>query len=299
VVYLIGLAAAVFLGIGWVLQQRIAVRPSSTKVLSPAVLWDLARNGLWWLGIAAMTLGQSLSAWALQVGSVSALEPVLAASLLVTFVISAALADERIRWQELVGPLILSATLVVFLAAGDPKANRDSDPGSTAIAIATAVAGSLTAAIALPGAFADKKSAAFLSSASLATGAGLMYGLQDAATRGAIVAAERHSWATLLGTMWPWVVLAAATTGVLLSQAAFRAGRLDYALPPTVAAQPIAGVVLGVTLLSDKLNATGWALALEALCLLGMLGGVYLIGRSPLMQSPALVADPSPDIDEQ
>ena len=68
--------------------------------------------------------------------------------------------------------------------------------------------------------------------------------------------------------------------GVLLTQASFRAGRLDWALPPTAAAQPIAGIVIGVVLLGDHLAATGLALAFESLSLVAMLGGVLPIGQS-------------------
>ena len=112
-----------------------------------------------------------------------------------------------------------------------------------------------------------------------------MYGLQDAATRGAIVVTNHHSPLALISTLWPWVLLASATAGVLLTQAAFRAERLDWALPPTAAAQPIAGVVVGVALLGDRLSASGVALAFEALCIVAMLGGVVLIGRSPALES--------------
>ena len=107
-----------------------------------------------------------------------------------------------------------------------------------------------------------------------------MYGLQDAATRGAIVFTHRHKVIAVIPTMWPWVLLASATAGVLLTQASFRAGRLDWALPPTAAAQPIAGIVIGVVLLGDHLAATGLALAFESLSLVAMLGGVLLIGQS-------------------
>jgi hypothetical protein len=119
----------------------------------------------------------------------------------------------------------------------------------------------------------------------LAAAAGVMYGLQDAATRGAIVFTDHHHLIAIIATMWPWVLLAAATAGVLLTQAAFRAERLDWALPPTAAAQPIAGIIVGVALLRDRLSAAGWALALEALCLIAMLGAVLLIGRSPVLET--------------
>jgi drug/metabolite transporter (DMT)-like permease len=284
VVFVIGLGAALFLGIGWVVQQRVATESDSNALLSWSVLIGLISSWLWWLGIAAMTVGQSLSAWALQLGAVSTVEPVLVVSLLVAFIISGVLAHERPRWQELAGPVILCIALAVFLAVGDPHPNRHSDPASRAITIATAAAAFITLVVALAGKLVGRRAPAVVESVLLASAAGIMYGLQDVATRGATVASHHHSLPGLLTTLWPWVVLGSATAGVLLSQAAFRAERLDFALPPTAAAQPIAGIVLGVSLLGDHLSASGTALVFEALCLVGMLAGIILIGRSPSFQ---------------
>jgi hypothetical protein len=114
-----------------------------------------------------------------------------------------------------------------------------------------------------------------------AAAAGAIYGLQDAATRGAIVSISHTRLAGLLATSWRYVVLAAATAGVLLSQGAFRAGRLDFALPPTAAAQAIGGIVLGVALLGDRLSATGTGLATEVISLLALVAGAVLITRAP------------------
>lgn len=58
-----------------------------------------------------------------------------------------------------------------------------------------------------------------------------MYGLQDAVTRGAIVFTHHHRLIAFVTTMWPWVLLGSATAGVLLTQASFRAERLEWALP--------------------------------------------------------------------
>jgi hypothetical protein len=285
VVFLISVGAALFLGVGWVIQQRVATRSESHGLLSWAVLMELASSGRWWLGIAAMTVGQSLSAWALQFGPVSSVEPVLVGFLLVAFAVSAASAHVRPRWQEMTGPVIVIVALTVFLAVSDPRANLRSDPGWHDIAVATGAASLVTLLVAGAGKALANRTPPVVESALLAAAAGVMYGLQDAATRGAIVVTNHHSLIYLIATMWPWVLLASATAGVLLSQAAFRAERLDYALPPTAATQPIAGIVIGVTLLGDELSASGFALAFEALSLVAMLAGVLLIGRSTALES--------------
>ncbi|HZV25804.1 MAG TPA: DMT family transporter [Acidothermaceae bacterium] len=279
-VFVLSGAAALFLGVGWVVQQRVATHSTSGGLLSWTVLMELVSSGLWWLGIVAMTIGQTSSSVALQFGPVSTVEPVLVASLLVAFVISAVSSDHSPRWQEMAGPTILIAALVVFLTVASPRQGEQPDPSWQAILIAAAAAGVFALLVAGSGKLLASRTAPVVECTLLAVGAGVMYGLQDAATRGAIVFSHHHELIALIPTMWPWVLLASATAGVLLTQASFRAGRLDWALPPTAASQPIAGIVIGVVLLGDHLAATGLALAFESLSLVAMLGGVLLIGQS-------------------
>ena len=287
-VFLLSGAAAVVLGIGWVVQQRVAIQSKSEGLLTWKILIELISSGLWWLGIAAMTVGQTLSSVALQFGPVSSIEPVLVASLLVAFAVSAISAHHRPRWQEMTGPVILIAALVVFLAVSNPQISKHTDRHWHAITVATVAAGALAAVFAGSGKLLAKRTAPVVECTLIAAAAGVMYGLQDAATRGLIVYTNHHGPFGLISTMWPWVLLGSATAGVLLTQAAFRAERLDWALPPTVAAQPIAGIVVGVALLGDRLSASGVALAFESLCVVAMLGGVVLIGRSPAFDSEAV-----------
>jgi drug/metabolite transporter (DMT)-like permease len=232
-----------------------------------------------------MTAGQSLAAWALQLGPLSAVEPVLVGFLLVAFVFSGGLSHRPPSWEEVVGPVVLAAALAVFLAIADPRAHNAAQPGWVDTAVAPAASAAVAAVLAAASMRLGRRRSMVVESALLAAAAGVMYALQDAATRGAIVATTHRSLLHLMATLWPWVVLGAATAGVLLSQAAFRAERLDYALPPTAAAQPVAGIVLGVTLLSDRLSTTGLAVFGEVICLIAMLAGVLLIGRSPRFTS--------------
>ena len=64
-----------------------------------------------------------------------------------------------------------------------------------------------------------------------AIAAGMLYGVQDIGTRGAIILGGRDGILSVVPSLWPYLLLAAATVAVLLTQRAFRAARLDYALP--------------------------------------------------------------------
>ena len=282
-VFLAGVAAAVILGVGWVVQQRVAVRCPSSQLMSWQLLRQLMRMPLWWVSIATIAIGQTLSAWALQLGSVALVEPLLMSCLLFAFVTSAILNRRRVQWQEIVGALVLAGSLGVFLAIANPQAGANVPSWQSMTVAAGAIA---VAAVALlySARTATHRRAIALECGLIAAAAGAMYGLQDAATRAGIVALREHSWLQVLAMPWLYVMLAAATAAVLLSQSAFRAGRLDYALPPTAATQAIAGVVLGIVVMGDQLAITAGGLATEVICLWTMVAGTVLIARSPVLR---------------
>ena len=281
-VFVLSVGAAGLLGLGWVLQQRVAVRSSSSQLLSWSLVGELIRAWTWWGGIAAMGAGQSLSAWALQLGPLTVVEPLLASSLLFAFVISAIQARQRVRWQELVGGLALSGSLAAFLEVAQPISTKSTLPERSAVLIAAVAIAVVAGALALTGRMLGSLAAECVL---LAAAAGALYGLQDAATRAAIVAVRHHRLTDLLTMPWPYLVLSAATAGVLFSQSAFRAGRLDYALPPTAAAQALCGVALGVGVLGDRIAVSAPRGAAELLSLLALLGGTILIARSPALRT--------------
>lgn len=280
-VYLAGILAALALGLGWVLQQRVASHAAASELMSLRLVWHLMGKRVWWAGIAAMVAGQILGAWALQLGTLALVEPLLSVNLLFAFVIASAAARHRPRWSELAGAAVLSAALGVFIAIGQPHSGPAAPTWQTillaTVVVVVVVLGILRAA---------RRRGLIVEAVLIATSAGIVYGLQDAATRGALVRIDHHGIATLLSSSWPYVVVGAAVVGIALSQNAFGAARLDYSLPPTAAAEPIVGVLLGVAVLGDRLSVTTTGLAVEAACLVAMVAGAVLIGRSPALGRP-------------
>jgi drug/metabolite transporter (DMT)-like permease len=279
VVFLLGVAAALSLAMGYVLQQRAAAHASRSALLSYRLLWELMHKPVWWGGVGCMVFGQVLGGLALDVGSVAQVEPLLSSSLLFAFIIAAFLSDQRVRWFEVLGALLVSAALGVFIAVGNPHGSSDPDPNRGVIVLAVGVVAVVVLVLVLIG----RRRATVGESILLATGAGLLYGLQDAGTRAALQAVDRHGIARMWMNPWVYVVVAAAAVGILLSQSAFRAARLDYSLPPIAVAEPVAGIALGVSLLGDVLSVSVLGLAVEAVCLAAMIAGALLIGRSASM----------------
>ena len=180
---------------------------------------------------------------------------------------------------------MLASALAAFLAVGDPRADAHADPGLTAIALA----GGLSVAVAF---------AIVATAKSWADAPGFIPGAC------CLPRPQHHVWLARRGHTRHHCACRAEQLGradvhrLALSghgrgnrrsdpvATAFR-DRLDHSLPPTAAAQPIAGIILGLALLGDHLTVHGGALAVEAVSLVTMPAAVFIIGRSPQLAMPS------------
>jgi hypothetical protein len=281
VVYLVGVAAAVCLGLGYVLQQRAAALAPIEDLLSWRLLLDLLHRPIWLWGVGSMVAGQLLGGLALQMASVALVEPLLSANLLFAFLIAAILSDRRVRWHEVGGAILLSLALGAFLLVGNPRSSDDPHPGR----IWTVVALLAVAAAVIVLVVVAKNQHLVREAILLSVAAGLLYGLQDAATRQSLQRAGAGV-SRMFYSPWTYLVVVAAVIGLLLAQSAFKAGSLSHSLPPLTAAEPLAGIGLGVGLLADRVAVTPGRLAVEAACGAAVILGVYLIGTSRTLNRP-------------
>jgi drug/metabolite transporter (DMT)-like permease len=289
-VFVVGVAAALTLALGYVLQQRVAADTPLSELLRFRLLLDLMHRPMWWLGIGCMVAGQVLSGLALQLAAVAVVEPLLSTNLLFALGFAALFANQRMRRGEIAGAILLSAALGVFIAVGNPH-SASVFPAGPIILLAVGAVAVVVGALIVIARRRDLVGESIL----LATGAGLLYGLQDVSTRATLLVAGRQGLIRVLVHPWAYVVLATGVCGILLSQSAFKAARLDYSLPPIAAAEPIAGIALGVSLLGDKISVSVIGLAVESLCLVAMVGGVMLIGRSDTLANAAAEVSPAPE----
>ncbi|MEO8887745.1 MAG: DMT family transporter [Jatrophihabitantaceae bacterium] len=290
-VYLVGIAAALSLGLGYVLQQRAASTAPMSELLRFKLLFDLMHRPLWWAGIGAMVVGELLAGLALQLATVAVVEPLLSTNLLFALGFAAALSRVRIHWTEVSGAVLLSAALGVFIAVGNPHSSPSPDPNNAVITIAVCVVVGTVAILVTIGKTRELVGESIL----LATGAGVLFGLQDASTRAALVIADHHGIPAMFVNPWIYIVVGSAVIGILLSQSAFKAARLDYSLPPIAAAEPVVGIALGVGLLGDVVSVSILGLVVESVCLVAMVAGVILIGRSSNLAAGGCAVSPAPE----
>ncbi|MHA3704330.1 DMT family transporter [Jatrophihabitans sp. YIM 134969] len=276
-VYPVGVVAALCLAVGYVLQQRAAATVPLAEILHWRLLLDLLRRREWLVGLGFGIVGQLLAAWALALAGLAVVEPLLSTNLLFAFAVAARLGRHRIRLPEAIGALLLSAALGGFLVAADPEPRPAPESPRAIVVLALAA----TVAVVLVVVVVARRRGGRTEAVLLSTGAGILLGLQDAATRQALLG----DWTHAFHSWWSLVVIGSAAVALLLLQSAFRVADLHWSLPPLVAAEPVAGIALGISVLGDRVAGDAVSILLQSLCLAGMVAGVVLVARSEAITS--------------
>lgn len=275
----LGLAAAVLLGLGFVLQQRIARQAPPDDSLSWRLFADLIGKPLWLAGIAAMVSGQVLGALALGGGDgqVSLVEPLLTTNLLFALGLARWLSDQKVTWRESSGAILLIAGVAAFVFAAQPSIGLERGESWRAGVFMGVIAVLVGVTVSLGGRAGSTARAGLL-----ATGAGLLFGMQDGFTRAAMLVLD-SGLVPLLESWLPYAVVAVAVTGLLLAQSAFEAAPLRASLPAITAAEPLVGIAYGISVFGERVRTAPVWLAMEAVGLIAMIAGVIMLTRSPML----------------
>ena len=281
----IGLGAAVFIAIGFVLQQHAAAEEPPEERLSFRLLTHLVRRPVWLAGIASMIAGQLLGAYALSRGSLALVEPVTAANLLFALPLAAVWHRRPICRRDWAGAAAVLVGLSAFVAAGDPYGGTTAGVDSSSWIEAL---GTIAAVVALL-VFSGRRLRPTSEPVRLAAAAGTLFGVQDALTQRTELAAR--GGLLHMATTWPvFLLLTVGIIGLLLNQSAFEAGPLSRSLPAVVAGEPVTGIALGVGLYHEHLaRGFPWVM-IEIAGLLVMGWGVLQLAGSSVVAAPPRVA---------
>ena len=96
---------------------------------------------------------------------------------------------------------------------------------------------------------------------------------------------DAHSFVTLF-TSWPvYCLIAASVIGLWLMENSFSAAPLHASLPAITAAEPVAGILLGVVVFGDDISVSPGMLALQAAGIAALVAGVIMVARAPCLSS--------------
>jgi drug/metabolite transporter (DMT)-like permease len=276
-VVLAALGAALLYAVASVLQQRSAAAAHG-RPLRIGFVVELAGRPLWVVGMAADVAGAGLQFYALSLGSLVLVQPLLVSGLLFALPLSRALNRRRLTALEWTAAAAVVAGLSIFLVIAHPSSggHEVSAFGWAIVAVATGVP-----VIALVGVAARLPSGP-IRAVLLACAAGINYGVAAALAKSTATQLD-HGLVHTLASWDPYALVACAVVGLVLGQSAFEAGPLRASLPALTVVDPVVSILIGALAFGESISTSGAAPALEVVALVVMTLGVTALCRSPMV----------------
>ncbi len=277
----LALVSALFFALGSALQQKAGVAAPSEGA-SSGLLLRMARRPAWVAGITSDGLGFVVQAAALGVGRLAVVQPLLVTSVVFALPLGSRLSGLRVHRSDVAAAVLVVVALVAFLVIAQPSGGRSEAPlGDWLVALAAC------AAVCAPLALIARHAPPPRRAALLAAAAGILFALSAALTK-AVVDELHHGPLHVLGSWEPYALIGVGYVSMTFNQLALNTGALAATLATSTALDPIASVVLGLTLFQESPQAgpaqvIGTVAALAA----ALLGMVILARAEAHLPAPA------------
>jgi drug/metabolite transporter (DMT)-like permease len=276
-VYVLALAAALSNALTSVFQRMGVEDAPEESTMRLSLLTHALRRGIWLLGFFFMVCAFLFQAFALHVGRLSVVQPMLTAELLFLVFILGTYFGYKVRAREWIGAIAIAAGLSGFLVFAQPGGGE-----RVPSTVGWIVGGGVSAAVIVASVVATRwgprwwKAAMFGSAGAIAFAftAALIKVVGDYAAR---------DWVTLFVHWQTYGLIVFGLAGLFLTQNAFHAGPLAASQSTLVLVDPLASILFGIALFGDSLRtANPWG-PLEAFSLLVMFVGAVFLSNSPLI----------------
>jgi drug/metabolite transporter (DMT)-like permease len=280
----LAIAAAILFALGTVLQQRAAMGEEVDEAkggVGAGLLMRLVRRPVWLAGIAFDAIGFGCQAAALGIGRLAVVQPLLALQVVFALPLGARLSHQRIGRREIAGAGVVTAGLALFLILSNPSGGRDDAPfREWAITFGAAIV--LCGGLVLLSRGRRKE----LRAALLGSATGILWGVSAALTKATVDQLDDGFFA-LIADWHLYALLVVGFFSISLAQASLQVGALAPAIATQSIFDPIASVILGVTLLQEHLDVELFAAIGSCVALLACCGGLVALARSPIVQEQA------------
>jgi drug/metabolite transporter (DMT)-like permease len=237
--------AAVLFAVGAVLQHEAAERSRTASGLS---LRRLVTRRRWIVGQCATVLGTAAQVGALAVAPVAVVQPMLSVALVVALGLRAVRTRQAPLRLELLGAVLTTCGLAVFLLAAQPAA-RPSEPPPAVLAVVGAIVLSivLVAATTLLGHGAH-------GAVACGAAAGIAAGIAAVLISVGLRSLQEGGWVHAMAGVALWGALVVAVVAILGGQHAYARGHLHWSLPALILLDPLAAVPAARLLLGERLE---------------------------------------------
>lgn len=260
------------------LQRKANKEEPAELSFGPRLLLDLLQRPIWLGGGLLLTASFVLQAVALDLGTLSGVEPVLVAELPLTLVFGAWLLHRPLRGRDALMAVSMAAGLALFLGAIGPSDGNAEGADAALLAIATVGTVATVAGFVVAGRLGPTRLRPALFGCAAGTGFGLAASLMK-------LAVSRLSSDGVVAAFESWELygmVAAGVSALVLVQAALRTGTLVAAQPGITLLDPLVSIVWGTVLLGEQTR-TG-----PILLLAGLGGALMVVGVLALVRSPTL-----------
>jgi drug/metabolite transporter (DMT)-like permease len=272
IVVCLSLLAALVFAMSTSLKHISAGRVPDAQNMHPRSLIRFIRatvaHRLWLAGIACDVVGVTLQIFALHLGALSIVQPLLLTSLIFALVIRGYVEHRHISRRQAIWAFVLTFTLGCFvLLAATPGSAVDEAADRLPAAIAGGVGAVLVLACLVLG---RRMRNGGWTAAILGTAVGVIYAATAALIKATTDIGVRNPL-DLLSCWQLYTVVGVGALGLVLSQLTFQAGPLTASLPATATVDPLLSIVIGVVVYDERIR-QGFGTNLLLAALLGLLG---------------------------
>ncbi len=250
---------------------------------------DTARSPLWFGGLLCDVGGLALQVYALHIGPLAVVQPLMISALVMSLVVNHWVAGTRVRKREVGAGLMLVAALAGFLLASGAVSPSNIGPSVQPDHWPATVAGVLAVVLSLICVLIARRLPHGRGTALIGVAVGITYA-GTAALIKSITNIYDHGMMAVLSSWQLYAFAAAGVAGLLLSQLAFQSGPLTASLPAIATVDPLLSVVLGVVVYDERLRPGARAAVEEAVFLVLLCAAAIYVSR----MAPPLEASPGP-----
>ncbi len=276
-VYVLAVAAALSNALTSVFQRMGVEDAPEESTMRLSLMAHAIRRGVWLLGFGFMICAFLLQAFALHIGRLSVVQPILTMELLFLVAILGTYFRFSISIREWIGAGAIAFGLSGFLFFAAPGGG-DEVPTN----LGWIVVGGSAIVLIVISVLATRWGPRWWQAAMFGSAAAVSYAFTAALIK-VVSDYAANDWVTMLAHWQTYGVIVFGLLGLFLTQNAFHAGPLAASQSTLVLVDPLVSICMGIALFGDALRTSGPYGPLEALSLLVMFMGAVLLSNSALI----------------
>ncbi|HMD46344.1 MAG TPA: DMT family transporter [Acidimicrobiales bacterium] len=276
-VYVLALTSALANALTSIFQRMGVEDAPEGDTLKLRLLTNALRRGIWLLGFALMIASFLIQAVALHFGRMAEVQPILTTELLWLVLILGTWFRFKVGWREWVASLLASLGLAGFLFFANPTGDTGTPSGQTWFLTGMACAAATAVAVLLA-----LRGPRWWRAAMFGAAGAIGFAFTAALTK-SVTDYIAKDWVSMFAHWQLYALVFCGVASVFLAQNAYHAGPIAASQAALVLVDPLVSILIGVALFEEHLR-TGFPWGpLEALSLLIMFTGAFVLATSPLV----------------